>query len=66
MIDVLDVDRASAQAAGEALRASGGSDVVDALVALATRPADQVLTSDPGDITGLLDARKVNAAVVYW
>jgi hypothetical protein len=64
MIDVLDVDRASAQAAGEVLRDSGGSDVVDALVALATRPGDQVLTSDPGDIATLLDTRKVNATIV--
>jgi hypothetical protein len=64
MIDVLDVDRASAQAAGEVLRESGGSDVVDALVALATRPGDQVLTSDPDDLSALLDARKVKATVV--
>jgi hypothetical protein len=59
MMGVLDVDRASAQAAGEVPRESGGSDVVDALVALATRPGDQVLTSDPGDLGALLDARKV-------
>lgn len=64
MVDVLDVDRASAQAAGEVLRDSGSSDVVDALVALATRPGDQVLTSDPGDIAALLFARKVDAAVI--
>ena len=64
MIDVLDVDRPSAQAAGEVLRDSGGSDVVDALVALATRPGDQVLTSDPGDLAALLDARKVRATIV--
>ena len=64
MIDVLDVDRASAQAAGEVLRDSGGSDVIDALVALATRPGDQVLTSDPGDLGALLEARGVNATVV--
>jgi PIN domain nuclease of toxin-antitoxin system len=64
MIDVLDVDRACAQAAGEVLRESGCSDVVDALVALATRPGDQVLTSDPGDLGALLAARNVNATVV--
>ena len=64
MIDVLDVDRASAQAAGEVLRDSGGSDVIDALLALATRPGDQVLTSDPGDLGALLEARGVNATVV--
>lgn len=64
MIDVLDVDRACAQAAGEVLRESGGSDVVDALVALAARPGDQVLTSDPDDLGVLLDARRVKATVV--
>jgi PIN domain nuclease of toxin-antitoxin system len=64
MVEVLDVDLAAAQSAGEVLRETGGSDVVDALVALATRPGDQVLTSDPGDITGLLDAREVRATVV--
>lgn len=64
MIDVLDVDLASAQAAGEVLAESGGSDVVDALVALATRPGDQVLTSDPDDLGVLLDARRVKATVV--
>jgi hypothetical protein len=46
------------------LRGSGGSDVVDALVALATRPGDQVLTSDPDDLTALLDASKVRATIV--
>ena len=64
MIDVLDVDGPSAQAAGEVLGASGGSDVVDALVALATHPGDQVLTSDVDDLTGLLDARRVKATIV--
>jgi hypothetical protein len=64
MIDVLDVDRSSAQAAGEVLASSGGSDVVDALVALATRPGDQVLTSDGDDLAGLLDARRVEATIV--
>jgi len=64
MVDVLAVDLASAQAAGEVLRESGGSDVVDALVALAARPGDQILTSDPRDIAQLLTARGVTAAVV--
>lgn len=64
MVDVLDVDLASAQAAGEVLRESGGSDVVDALVALAARPGDQVLTSDPEDVAELLGARRVKATVV--
>jgi hypothetical protein len=64
MIEVLSVDLEAARAAGEVLRDTGGSDVVDALVALSTRPGDQVLTSDPADITDLLDSRRVQATVV--
>lgn len=64
MVDVLDVDLASAQAAGEVLAEAGGSDVVDALVALAVRPGDEILTSDPDDIAQLLAARHVEATVV--
>jgi hypothetical protein len=65
MIEVLRVDLGAAEAAGEVLRDTGGSDVVDALVALATRPGDQVLTSDPADIAALLDTRRVRATVVW-
>jgi predicted nucleic acid-binding protein len=64
MIDVLPVDLDSAQTAGELLGEAGGADVVDALVAAAVRPGDQVLTSDPDDIARLLQARQVPAAVV--
>lgn len=64
MIDVLAVDLESGKAAGEVLRESHGSDVVDALIVLAVRPGDQVLTSDPDDITELLAARRVAASVV--
>ena len=51
-------------AAGELLAAAGASDVIDALVALAALPGDQVLTSDPADLSALLDARGVTARVV--
>jgi len=54
----------SAPRAGELLGAAGGTDVVDALVALAARGADTVLTSDPADITRLLEARGQRARVV--
>ena len=64
MIDVLPVDLDAARTAGELLRETGGSDVVDALVAAAVRPGDQVLTSDPDDIARLLQARQVPAVVV--
>jgi predicted nucleic acid-binding protein len=64
MIDVLPVDLGSAQSAGELMGETGGSDVVDALVAMVVRPGDQVLTSDSRDLTLLLDARQVPAVVV--
>ena len=64
MIDVVAMDLDTAQSAGELLKVSGASDVVDASVALLARPGDQVLTSDPGNIGPLLQARPVAAAVV--
>jgi hypothetical protein len=64
MIDVAVVDLDVARSAGELLKAAGGSDVVDASVALLARPGDQVLTSDPGDLETLLKTRPVAAVVV--
>jgi predicted nucleic acid-binding protein len=64
MIDVVPVDLGSAQVAGELMGETGRSDVVDALLALAVRAGDQVLTSDPDDIAQLLRARQVPALVV--
>lgn len=64
MMDLVDTDLATAKAAGELLRRSGGGDVVDALLALTVRPTDQVLTSDPDELAVLLDAREVSATVV--
>ena len=48
---------------GELLALAGSADVVDAHVALMTAPSDLVLTSDPGDIRRLLQAREVAARV---
>jgi hypothetical protein len=64
MIDVVVMDLDGARAAGELLKAAGSSDVADSAVALAARPGDQVLTSDPADIDVLLRARPVAATVV--
>ena len=50
--------------AGELLAKSGTSDVVDAHLALMVEEDDQVLTSDPEDVRRLLDARRVEAAIV--
>jgi hypothetical protein len=48
---------------GELLAIAGSADVVDAHVALMAAPADLVLTSDPGDIRMLLQARGVPARI---
>jgi hypothetical protein len=48
---------------GELLALAGSADVVGAHVALMTAPADLVLTSDPGDIRKLLQARGIPARV---
>jgi hypothetical protein len=64
MIDVRGTQLAEARAAGELLAATGTSDVVDALVALLPVPGDQVLTSDPGDLGVLVEARGLPVTVV--
>jgi len=48
---------------GELLALAGSADVVDAHVALMAAQADLILTSDPGDIRKLLQARGVSARV---
>ena len=48
---------------GELLALAGTADIVDAHVALMTAHADLVLTSDPGDIRELLQARRISARV---
>jgi hypothetical protein len=48
---------------GELLALAGTADVVDAHVALMAAHADLILTSDPGDIRQLLQAREVSARV---
>ena len=48
---------------GELLAEARSTDVVDGHVALLTAPADLVLTSDPGDIRALLQARGIPARV---
>jgi hypothetical protein len=48
---------------GELLGQAGSADVVDAHVALLVSTGDVILTSDPGDIRELLEARGVAARV---
>lgn len=51
-------------ATGELLARAKRNDVIDAHVALLVNDGDQLLTSDPGDLAHLLDARDVDATIV--
>jgi hypothetical protein len=59
---VVDVD--DAKRAGELLGRADGADVVDALAVLLALPGDQVLTSDPEDLSRLASANDVDVRVV--
>jgi hypothetical protein len=63
-VEVCAVDERAGRDAGVLLGRAGTSDVVDATVALLARPGDRILTSDPDDITRLVQAGGVPAAVV--
>ncbi len=57
-------DATSAKRAGELLRRTHGSDIVDALVAELARNGDTVVTSDPRDLGALIAAAGTRAAIV--
>ena len=64
MIDTRLTGLFEAKAAGELLAASSTRDAVDALVALAAVPGDQLLTSDPDDLRALIAERAIPVTVV--
>ena len=64
MVDTRVVDIEAAKRAGELLATARTADVIDALLAQLASTGDQILTSDPGDLARLLDARGVGVAVV--
>lgn len=64
MIDVRGTGLREARAAGELLAASGTSDAVDALIVMVALPGDQLLTSDPTDLSTLVMHRAVPVTVV--
>lgn len=63
-VDIRTVGLREATEAGELLALSGTTDAVDALVAAAARPGDQLLTSDPGDFQRLTTALGFPVSVV--
>jgi hypothetical protein len=64
MIDVRGVTIEDAKDGGELLKATRGSDIVDALLSLLVAHGDQVLTSDSEDLGELVRARNVRATIV--
>ncbi len=62
-IDAVGLDDSAGRSVGALLQQSRTDDVVDGHLALVVQPGDMVLTSDPGDITTILDARAVVAIV---
>jgi hypothetical protein len=64
MIDVRVVELDDAKRAGVLLGHADSADVVDALAVLLALPGDQVLTSDPEDLSRLAAANDVEVRVV--
>lgn len=63
-VDVRAVDQRAGREAGVLLAAAGSADPIDATVALLAHAGDRVLTSDPADLTTLLQAANRRALVV--
>lgn len=55
-VDVRPLDRRLAELSGELLATTGGSDVIDAAVALLAQDGDEIITSDPTDLRELVMA----------
>jgi uncharacterized protein YaiI (UPF0178 family) len=63
-IEVRALNHAAARRVGELLGVTRTHDVVDAHVALLAHSEDTLLTSDPGELSRLLDARAVAPLLV--
>jgi hypothetical protein len=62
--EVVDLTGSAAKLIGPLLRATDTTDVVDAHVALLTRTGDAVVTSDPGDLSRLIDHLGIKASII--
>lgn len=63
-IDVQSITEQDGRRAGELLAATGTSDPIDASVAQLAQSADQLYTSDPGDLRKLCGAAGIEAVVI--
>jgi hypothetical protein len=57
------IDTTASRHIGQLLGKTATADVVDAHVALLCHDGDRLVTSDPGDLDHLLEARQVTAAI---
>jgi len=64
-VRVAALDEEGAWAVGALLGRSGTRDVVDAHVALLASDADHVLTSDPSDISRLMETRGIRVSITH-
>lgn len=63
-VEVVPLDDALGWEAGALLARSGTADAIDAAVVAVARPGDRILTSDPDDIDRLVQASRLDIAVV--
>ena len=63
-IDVQSITEQDGRRAGELLAVTGTSDPIDASVAQLAQSADQLYTSDPGDLRKLCSAAGIKAVVI--
>jgi hypothetical protein len=61
---VVPVDEGLGRRAGMLLARSGGSDAVDATVVCLAADGDDILTSDPGDLSGLAEAAGTHVDII--
>ena len=64
IVDERPLDRHVARQIGALLATSGGSDVVDAAIAVLAVQGDELLTSDPGDLRALVGEQDITITTV--
>lgn len=63
-IEVVPLDQLVARRAGELLGTSGTADVIDAALAVIASDGDRIVTSDPRDLSRLVEATGRNVEIV--
>ena len=63
-VEIVDIDDQLGRAAGALCGATGTSDPIDAAVALIANPGDNIITSDPDDLSLLVGGTRTPASVI--